>query len=152
MRKITLAVILVLLILFLYAILNAESWESLTSRGSYVYYYDLDNIQHHSESTVENNKKAWKIYVQLILKQTYADKDLVNQYYQNYAAKDEVIAIPDYKISTIVINCSDKIIGVKSTTSYKKSGEIISHTNYDKIFYLYIPAGSIYKALYEKVC
>jgi len=141
MRKFILAVILILSILLLYAKSNAAKWEYLASRGVYLYYYDADSIQQLSESNV-----------QVILDQTYKDKDSVIEYFQKYATKDESFELEDYELSTMVINCADKIIGVKSISSYKKSGEIILHTNYNEINYLYIPSGSIYKALYYKVC
>jgi hypothetical protein len=121
MSKVILAVILILsLLLLLYANSSAAGWEHLASRGVYVYYYDLDNIQHLSGITD--------------------------------AAKDEIFELEDYSISTMVINCADKIVGAKSIVSYKEGGEIILNTNYNKINYLYIPSGSIHKALYDKVC
>jgi hypothetical protein len=141
MRKVILVVILILSLLLLYTTSSAAEWEHLASTGVYVFYYDLDNIQPLSEITV-----------QVILKQTYEDKDLIIQFYQKYAAKDEIIELEDYLISTMVINCEDNIFGVKSIISYKESGEIILNTNYNRINYLYIPSGSIYKALYNEVC
>lgn len=141
MRKVILAVIVILSLLLLYAKSSAAKWEYLTSRGGYVYYYDLDSIKQLSEITV-----------QVVLKQTYEDKDFIIQFYTKYAAKDKIFELEDYSISTIVINCADKIVGVKSTISYKESGEIILNINYNKINYLYIPSGSIQKALYDKVC
>jgi hypothetical protein len=142
MSKVILAVILILsLLILLYANSSAAGWEHLASRGVYVYYYDLDNIQHLSGITV-----------QVMLKQTYENKDLIIQFYQKYAAKDEIFELEDYSISTMVINCADKIVGAKSIVSYKEGGEIILNTNYNKINYLYIPSGSIHKALYDKVC
>ena len=141
MRKVILAVILILSILLLYAKSNAAQWEYLTSRGGYVYYYDSNNIQYLSEITL-----------QVILKKTYEDKDIVIKFYQKYAAKDESLELEDYSISIMVVNCADKIVGVKSRISYQKSGEIISHTNYKRINYLYIPSGSLYRALHDKMC
>jgi hypothetical protein len=141
MRKVILGVILILSLLLLYATSSTAKWEHLASRGVYVYYYDLDNIQHLSEITV-----------QVPLKQTYEDKDSIIQFYQKYPAKDVIFELEDYSISTMVINCTDKIVGVKSVVSYKESGVIILNTNYDKIHYLYIPSGSIQKALYDEVC
>ncbi|UCH82020.1 MAG: hypothetical protein JSW20_05175 [Nitrospiraceae bacterium] len=141
MRKVILVVIFIISILLFYAKSNAVQWEHLASRGVYVYYYDLDDIQHLSEMTI-----------QVILKQTYKDKDSVKQFFQKYAAKDESIELEDHSISTMVINCADNIVGVKSIISYKMSGEMILNTNYNKIYYLYIPSGSIYKALYDEVC
>jgi len=141
MRKVILAVILMLSILLLYAKSYASKWEYLASSGVYVYYYDVDNIENLSEITV-----------QIILKQTYEDKDSVNQFYQKYATDDNSVELEDYSISTMVINCADKIVGVKSIISYKESGEVILQTNFNNINYLFIPSGSIYEALYDKVC
>ena len=141
MRKVILAVILMLLILLLNATLHAAKWEHLASSGVYVYYYDVDNIGYLSEVTV-----------QIILKQTYEDKDSVNQFYQKYATDENSIELEDYSISTMVINCADKIVGIKSIISYKESGEVLLQTNFNNINYLFIPSGSIYEALYDKVC
>ena len=141
MTKVILAVILMLLILLLNATLHAAKWEYLASSGVYVYYYDVDNIGYLSEVTV-----------QIILKQTYEDKDSVNQFYQKYATDENSIELEDYSISTMVINCADKIVGIKSIISYKESGEVLLQTNFNKINYLFIPSGSIYEALYDKVC
>ena len=141
MRKVILAVVLILSMLLLYAKSNAATWAHLASKGVYVYYYDLDNIQDLSAITVK-----------VRLKQTYKNKDSVIKYYQKYAAKDAGLELEDYSISTMVVNCADKVVGVKSIISYQKNGEIISHTNYKKINYIYIPTGSLYKTLYGKIC
>ena len=141
MRKVILVLILILTILLLHAKSNAAIWEYLASSGVYIYYYDSDNIQYLSEITV-----------QIILKQTYEDKDSVIQFYQKYASNDNSFELEDYSISTNVINCADKIVGTKSIISYKESGEVILHTNFNKVNYLYIPSGSVYEALYDKVC
>ncbi len=141
MKKIVLAFIFMFSILLLFAKSDAATWEYLASSGVYVYYYDVDNIRNLSEITV-----------QIILKQTYEDKDAVNQFYQKYASDDNRIELEDYSISTMVINCADKIVGVKSIISYKDSGEVILQTNFNNINYLFIPSGSIYEALYDKVC
>jgi hypothetical protein len=141
MKQVVLAVILMLSILLLYAKSDAAKWEYLASSGVYAYYYDVDNIGYLSETTV-----------QIILKQTYEDKDAVNQFYQKYATDDNSIELEDYSISTMVINCLDKIVGVNSIISYKESGEVILQTNFNNINYLFIPSGSIYEVLYDKVC
>ena len=76
----------------------------------------------------------------------------MNKYFQKYATTDESFELEDHTISTMVMNCADKIIGVKSMISYRKNGEIILHSNYKEIYYLYIPIGSIFNVLYDKVC
>jgi hypothetical protein len=118
-----------------------ENWTFFGTNRMLDSYYDSGSVRRYDDQKME-----------VLIKQSYSDREKAINFFKKFGVYDENLEKEVYKTALMVIDCENRMIGVRQASSFGPGGVVISSVEHDDPNFVFIREDSLFDLLYYEVC